>query len=114
MQKPIEEVVGDNVRRLRRAAGWSQVKLSERADVSQRVISNIEQGGGAGSSSVGILHAISSALGVPTFLIMTDGLSTDKKKIERMARVMSSFSDLSDHAQQRILDIVEDYKNISP
>lgn len=65
MNKPIEEVVGDNVRRLRKAAGWSQIKLADRADVSQRVISNIEQGGGAGSSSIGILESVSRALGVP-------------------------------------------------
>lgn len=114
MNKPIEEVVGDNVRRLRKAAGWSQIKLANRADVSQRVISNIEQGGGAGSSSIGILESVSRALGVPTFLMMTDGLSTDKTKIDRMARVMQAFSGLSDHAQQRILDIVDDYKKIAP
>jgi transcriptional regulator with XRE-family HTH domain len=114
MQKPIEEVVGDNVMRLRKAAGWSQRKLSERADVSQRVISNIEQGGGAGSSSIGTLQSISVALGIPTFLIMTEGLSVDKAKIERMAKVMQAFSGLSDHAQERILDIVEDYKKIVP
>ena len=114
MHTPIEEVVGDNIRRLRKAAGWSQIKLSEKADVSQRVISNIEQGGGAGSSSIGILQSISRALGIPTFLIMTEGLSTDKEKVERMAKVMQAFSGLSDHAQQRILDIVDDYKRIAP
>jgi len=114
MNRPIEEVVGDNVRRLRKAAGWSQTKLSEKADVSQRVISNIEQGGGAGSSGMGILQSISRALGVPTFLIMTEGLSVEAKKIERMAKVMQAFSGLSDHAQQRILEIVEDYKQIAP
>lgn len=110
--KSIEEVVGENVRRWRKAAGWSQVKLAEKADVSQRVVSNIEHGGQYGSSSIGILNALSVALGAPTFLMMTDRLPTDKTKVERMAEVMQSYGDLSDHAQQRILEIVEDYKQI--
>lgn len=113
MKKPIEEIVGDNIRRIRKDLGWSQRKLSEKTGVSQRVISNIEQGGGAGSSSIGILEDIARGLGVPVFLIMTDGLSPDKERIKRMATVMGSFGNLSDHAQQRILDIVEDYTNMN-
>lgn len=113
MKKPIEEIVGDNIRRIRKELSWSQRKLSEKTGVSQRVISNIEQGGGAGSSSIGILEDISIGLGVPVFLIMTDGLTADKERISRMAKVMSSFGGLSDHAQQRILEIVEDYTNMS-
>ncbi len=113
MRKPIEEIVGGNVLRLRKAAGFSQRKLAEKSDLSQRVISNIEQGGGAGSCSLRVLESIASGLGVPAFLMMTEHLATDKTKIDRMAKVMSTFSNLSDHAQERILDIVDDYQNMS-
>lgn len=113
MRKPIEEIVGDNIRRIRKDLGWSQRKLSEKTGVSQRVISNIEQGGGAGSSSIGILHDIAHGMGIPVFLIMTENLCPDKKRIERMATVMGRFGDLSDHAQQRIIDLVEDYTKMN-
>lgn len=113
MKKPIEEIVGDNIRRIRKDLSWSQRKLSDKTGVSQRVISNIEQGGGAGSSSIGILEDIACGLGIPTFLIMTEGLTADKDRIKRMATVMGSFGALSDHAQQRILDIVEDYMKMN-
>lgn len=113
MKKPIEEVVGENIRRHRNAAGWSQKKLSEKAGVSQRVISNLEQGGGAGSSSIGTLEAVADALGIPVFLIMTEGLVTDRPKIDRMAAVISAFGCLSDHAQQRIVELIGDYTKMS-
>lgn len=113
MRKPIEEIVGDNVLRLRKEVGWSQRKLAERSGLSQRVISNIEQGGGAGSSSLRVVESVADGLGIPAFLMMTDHLATDRQKIERMARVMSNFSELSDHAQQRILEIVDDYQQMN-
>lgn len=112
MKKTIEEVVGENVLRFRTDLGWSQTKLGDKSGVSQRVISNIEKGGAASSSTINVIDSICKGLGIPTFLMMTEGLSVDRQKVARMAKVMGAFSSLSDHAQQRILELVEDYQKM--
>lgn len=44
MSKDVRRVVGDNVRRLRKAAGLSQAALAERMGVDRAYISGLERG----------------------------------------------------------------------
>lgn len=113
MKRPIEEIVGDNVRRIRNDLHLSQRRFAEKAGVSQRVISNIEQGGGAGASSIRIIEQVACAIGIPAYLLMMEGLTWDKARIERMNTVMSEFGTLSDHAQSRIVELIHDYRAMS-
>jgi len=54
--------IGARVRQERQARGWTLDQLAEAADVSRRMIVNVEQG--AANPSVGTLLRISDALGV--------------------------------------------------
>ncbi|HEV7623526.1 MAG TPA: XRE family transcriptional regulator [Amnibacterium sp.] len=58
----LASVIGARIRRERRARGWSLDRLAELADVSRRLVVNVEQG--AANPSIGTLLRLADALGV--------------------------------------------------
>lgn len=56
------QLVGENVRSLRKARGWSQEELGEKADLSYKFIGEIERG--AVNPSLDSLAGIAAALGI--------------------------------------------------
>ena len=64
MTEPIahRQLVGENVRTLRKARGWSQEKLGEKADLSYKFIGEIERG--IVNPSLDSLSGIASALDI--------------------------------------------------
>lgn len=113
MKKPIEEIVGENVLNMRHALGLSQRALADKADISQRVISNIEQRGGGGSSGIGNIAALAEAMGVPLPLMMLDGMETDRQSLARCLKALDTFLRLSPAGQEKVLNIMEDYLELS-
>ena len=59
---PLTTLIGERVRHERQARHWTLDRLAEVADVSRRMLINIEQG--AANPSIGILLKLSDALGV--------------------------------------------------
>lgn len=57
-------IYGDEVKRLRVAAGLSQKELAEKVGVSQGAISQLEQGQRTDGGTVSLLFALCRALGV--------------------------------------------------
>ncbi len=62
--------VAENIKRLRKDKGWTQVKLSLEAHVSQQAISFIESG--RNEPSADMIRALSAALGVSSSDIIGD------------------------------------------
>ncbi len=64
MTEPIahRQLVGENVRTLRKARGWSQEELGEKADLSYKFIGEIERG--TVNPSLDSLSGIASALDI--------------------------------------------------
>lgn len=62
MLENVRRLVGNNVRRLRLAAGLSQAELAERMGVDRAYISGLEQG--ARNPTIVTLWHVSQALGV--------------------------------------------------
>jgi transcriptional regulator with XRE-family HTH domain len=60
--KEVVSVIGTNVRNLRLQQGFSQERLADRVSLSSDYLSRLELG--KGNPTVGVLHRISSALGV--------------------------------------------------
>lgn len=60
--KEVVSVIGTNVRNLRLQQGYSQERLADRISLSSDYLSRLERG--KGNPTVGVLHRISSALGV--------------------------------------------------
>ena len=61
-EKPIEAVLRENIRNLRKKLGWSQEALAEKADVSAPYITQIELG--KRTPSLDIVENLANALGV--------------------------------------------------
>ncbi|ACH40245.1 MAG: helix-turn-helix DNA-binding protein, XRE family [uncultured bacterium] len=59
----IRQLLGDNVRTLRKVRGWSQEELGEHADLSYKFVGEIERG--TGNPSLDSLVGIANALTVP-------------------------------------------------
>ena len=62
--------VANNIKRLRKEKGWTQVKLSLEAHVSQQAISFIESG--RNEPSADMIRALATAFGVTASEIMGD------------------------------------------
>lgn len=58
----IVEILGNNIRTLRKESGWTQEKLAEKADISVPFMTQIELG--RKSASLEVIQKISKALGV--------------------------------------------------
>ena len=105
----LQQVIADNVLRLRKSFGWSQKQLASRAGLSQRVISNTEI---SGSISVSTLAGLSKAFGLPVTLLVATNIPLDKVRRDRTVDMMKMFDSLSDYSQQRLLEIAQDYQSI--
>ncbi len=70
MSKDVRRVVGDNVRRLRKAAGLSQAALAERMGVDRAYISGLERG--QRNPTIVTLWHIGQALEVKTAKLLED------------------------------------------
>lgn len=62
--------IGEQIKAAREAAGWSQVDLGRRADVSASWVSRVEAGGV--DCSAGVLRALAAALGLRLVLEPAD------------------------------------------
>ena len=58
----IIEILGSNIRNLRKECGWTQEKLAEKADISVPFMTQIELG--RKSASLEVIEKIAKALGV--------------------------------------------------
>jgi transcriptional regulator with XRE-family HTH domain len=95
MKEPIalRQLVGENVRFLRRAKGWSQEELGEQADLSYKFVGEIERG--AVNPSLDSLLKIANALTIDVAeLFLNKGLIV--LSYDEVAKVESSLSVLRD------------------
>lgn len=99
MDKPItlRRCVGANIRSLRKARGWSQEELGERADLSYKFLGEVERG--AVNPSLDSLAGIANALSVPIaelflndeVLVLTKGgVAEVNAAMDTLNRVLSS------------------------
>jgi transcriptional regulator with XRE-family HTH domain len=69
-------VLGDNVRRLRKAKGFSQEKLAQQAGLTVRHVGRVERG--EGGTSLRMVVAIAEALGVTPPELLQPAESPDR------------------------------------
>jgi transcriptional regulator with XRE-family HTH domain len=74
----VRRVVGENVRRLRLAKGWSQEALAFEADLDRTYISGVERG--VRNPTVLVLSQLGAALGVEEAALL------DRRSAKRSAR----------------------------
>jgi transcriptional regulator with XRE-family HTH domain len=74
-------VLGQTIRRHRLAAGLSQEKLAERAEVHRNEVGFLERG--ERSPSVAVLVRVGEALGVPAWILLREAQEGDKDSAGR-------------------------------
>jgi transcriptional regulator with XRE-family HTH domain len=116
MVTPIMRLVAQRVRRLRERAGWSQVDLARRAGVSQKTISNIENEGGVGRTTVRLesLEQVAHAFRLEVWqLLLPDKEVPDdvisSPSISRLVQVYTSTDAAGRQDIERISEIVGKY-----
>lgn len=77
---------GDSVSEARKALGWSQRELAERAGVSRPTVARIEAGQ---QVRVGTLNAVAAALGMHVEISVQQGRTDSKSKESRCSQPMS-------------------------
>ena len=88
----LRQLVGENIRLLRKARGWSQEDLGEQADLSYKFVGEIERG--AVNPSLDSLTRIANALAVEiTELFLSEGLIV--LTYDDVARIESSLDVLT-------------------
>jgi len=89
----LRQLVGENIRYLRKARGWSQEELGEHAALSYKFVGEIERG--AVNPSLDSLQKIAKALTVEiTKLFLSEGLIVLTN--DDVARVEASMAVLND------------------
>ena len=95
--------IGENLRRLRKAAGLSQPQLAELTGVSQQLISQIETGKNATTKE---LAAFATALGVSIYEIdesYTPDLLNVPDVTKELAEVFRRVMSASEEVQKRVI-----------
>lgn len=67
--RPLHEIVAENVRRLRKAYGWTQAQLAEMLEIPQPAVARIERGERGLNSST--IDALADALNQPVAALVT-------------------------------------------
>lgn len=93
--------VADNLKRLRKEKGWTQVRLSMEAHVSQQAISFIESG--RNEPSTDMIRALSKALGVSSSEIIGDNSQTDVDQLSAEEMRLLTIYKLLNHSGQDFL-----------
>jgi len=99
MGRTLDEIVRDNIRLYREAAGLSMHDLAKRSKLSVSTISRIELGKNAGGRTAGleVLDKIATGLGIiPELLLMRH--PTDHQQVIEYCRLTSALTD-EDKAQ---------------
>lgn len=97
--------VGQNIKKLREALGWSGVKLARLADISTQLLSALEV---RGSNKSAALPKIAAAIGVPVEVLTGDYSTEEMLAMRERQRRVVDFLDPADRA------LLEDMATLLP
>ena len=81
----IIEILGNNIRNLRKECGWTQEKLAEKADISVPFMTQIELG--RKSASLEVIEKIAKALGV-SYEMLFKTEKTESKDVKHKLQIL--------------------------
>ena len=97
--------IGHKVRLLRTLRGWDQTALGKRARVSQKHISNIENG--VVSPSLDIIEKVATGLDVPAWALISPDLPLELLQSPRLAKLVQIYASLPDDGRDILDKIAE-------
>lgn len=104
--KPIRKLLGERIRELRKAKGYTQEQLAELVGVEPRHISRVE--GGYSSPSIDRLAKVSEVLGVP-IKDLFDFMHLNESD-ERLKDIDTAIKGMSEECQQILYKIVHAFE----
>jgi len=107
--------ISNNIKRLRSALDWNQAKLAQEAGISGAALSKIE--GGERIPTIVVLRKLSAALKVALHEITgeeSEELSEADERSKEFYRRWDVLDDLSKEDQNRLRDMAERLKEITP
>jgi len=104
--KPIRKLLGERIRELRKAKGYTQEQLAELVGVEPRHISRVE--GGYSSPSIDRLARVSEVLGVP-IKDLFDFMHLNESG-ERLKDIDTAIKGMSEEYQQILYKIVHAFE----
>lgn len=108
--------ISNNIKKLRNNMGWNQSRLAQEAGISGAALSKIEQGEDRVPTIV-VLRKLASALNVQLHEITGEKPTEDSEIDERSRefyRRWDLLDDLSKEDQERLRDMAERLKEITP
>ena len=97
--------VAENIKRLRKERGWSQVRLAMEAHVSQQAISFIERE--RNEPSTEMIRALAKALGVTASEIIEGSLDNSRSVSRKEIQLLEIFHQLNASGQDFLLSQAE-------
>lgn len=109
MNRTAAQILADNVFAIRAQFEDSQARFATRCGISQRVVSNIEQGGEVSYSKINIVQSIAGGVGVTVAALFIDHQDRSLDSIRRAGDAMAMVGNLTPEHQRRIMEIMGDY-----
>jgi transcriptional regulator with XRE-family HTH domain len=103
--KKLRQTVAANLRTLMQEREWSQTDVAKKTGVSQRQISYMLSC--TTSASFETLSAVAGAFGVPGWLLMIDGLSSELLASPRIPLLVASFRDAGPDGRELVERLAE-------
>lgn len=102
--KGTRPILADNVKRRRKARDWNQAQLGARSGLSQTTVSSVENGRGK-SPTIKTLSAISTALDIPAWALLTDGFLIDANEIQNITNLIQAYQALPTNGQNLVIQV---------
>ena len=107
MDSKTRATIARNVKRLREARDWSQVKLSKKSAIAQTAVSSVEQESGK-APTLKTLEAIADAFEIPCWMLSVGELpQTDKESLKAMCGVIESYLSLPQDGKRQLERVAE-------
>ena len=100
----ITEILGANIRNLRKQAGWTQEKLAEKAGISVPFMTQIELA--RKTASLDVIEAIAKALGVPYERLFKSQPVEDRTRTCNMQFIEEVYEQIAEKSREIMLELM--------
>jgi transcriptional regulator with XRE-family HTH domain len=89
------QLLGERIRTLRKSKRWTQEEFAAKANISYRVLQNIEKGEKGSNPTVKTLEAIAAPFGLTVLDLFSEGVSRPKISPSELAALIGPALDLA-------------------
>jgi len=106
MDKETRRTLAENVKRLREAEGWAQVKLAQKAGIAQTAVSYVERPDKK-SPTLDTICALAGAFGVPAWTLLIPSDNLDPSHMNDLNGIVETYTHLPSEGQDQVRRVAE-------